>query len=252
VKHSRYAWILPAAAAIAVSIAVAQIHGRALLQSAALEDARRQFLELQRLQIENRRLISAQLSAEERKRLEAKHAEAEILRARLAELQSKTSAAATDADPNELSADDWVFSGRETPRAAIESVLWAASRGDVEQLASLLGFPPDVRAQAEEMFSKLPAASQKEYGSPERVVATLLAGSFPRDASGMNVLADKEWDQDAAISMSVEHSEGQSRTNVFRFHHASDGWRLMVPASVMSGYEKTLLGDQQPAEAVAP
>lgn len=251
-KHSRYAWILPAAAAIAVSIAVAQIHGRALQQSAALEAARRQFLDLQRLQNENRLLISAQLSTEERKQLEARHAEAEILRARLAELQSKTSAAATDADPNELSAEEWVFSGRDTPRAAIESVLWAASRGEVDQLANLLGFPPDVRAQADAMFSKLPTASQKEYGSPERVVATLLAGSFPKDASGINVYSDKQWDQDASISMSVEHSEGQPRTNVFIFHHASDGWRLMVPASVMSGYEKTLLGDQQLPETGAP
>jgi hypothetical protein len=211
--------------------------------------ARSQNLELHRLLDEGRRLQSAQLPPVDKGRMDDESAALEALRTRLAELQKD---AAQAREPRLIQASDWAFAGNETPGAAIESVLWAASRGDVDRLAGLLGFSPDVRAQADAMYSRLPSASQQEYGSAERVVATLLAGSFPKDASAMTLLADKQYDQDAAISMSVEHSEGQSKTNIFRFHRAPGGWQLLVPSSVMSDYEKTLMGDPKLAEAGAP
>ena len=252
-KTRRYAWILPVASALVVSLLVARSHSRTAAQEAALSDARRLNLGLQRLQEEHRQLKSAELSDEERRRREAVHAEADGLRARLAALQGgATARAATDAESNELSAKEWTNAGRLTPRAAIESVLWAASRGDVDHLAALLGFQPEVWEQVDAMFAKLPEASQRDFGSAENVIATMLAGSFPKDASSMNILADKQWGEDAGIAMSVNHEDGKSRTNQFRLHHTPDGWQLMVPASVVEGYQQTLMADSQPAEAAQP
>jgi hypothetical protein len=253
VKPNRLAWILPVAAAVTLTAFAALNHGRAARQSIALADARRQNLELHSLENERRHLESAQLSTDDLKELEAAHAEADALWARLAALQREAAQRKqADAEPSRLSAKDWVYAGSVTPRAAIESVLWAASRGDVDHLANLIGFSPGVREQADAMFSRLPTASQQEYGSPEKVVATLLAGSFPKDASAVTILVDNQWDQDAALAMSVEHSNGHERTNQFTFHHAPDGWQLMVPASVMAGYDKILQGDTQPTESGAP
>jgi hypothetical protein len=250
VTTHRYAWILPVAAVLAVSLLILRSHSTAAAQEAALSDARRVNLGLQRLQEENRQLKSAELSDEERKRREALHAETEALRARLAALQGgATAQAAADAEQNELSAKDWTNAGRLTPRAAIESVLWAASHGDVDHLAALLGFQPDVREQVDAMFAKLPEASQRDFGSAENVIATMLAGSFPKDASSMKILADKQWGEDAGIAMTVDHEDGKSRTNQFRLHHTPDGWQLMVPASVIEGYQQTLMGDSPPAAA---
>jgi hypothetical protein len=245
----RYAWVLPVAAALAVSLLAARVHARATAQAAALSGERRQNLELRRLQDESRRLKSGQLSDEERSRLEALHTEENSLRARLAALQGEAAIpAAPDAEPGELSAMDWANAGRETPRAAIESVLWAASRGDVEHLAALLGFQPDVRDQVDAMFSKLPEASQQSFGNAETVIATMLAGNFPKDASSMKILADKQWGEDAAIAMSVGHSDGQTRVNQFKFHKTPDGWQLMVPASVIEGYQEMLTSEPKPIE----
>jgi hypothetical protein len=249
VKSHRYAWLLPIAAALAVSLLAARIHARAAAQTSALSDERRQNLELRRLRDENRRLSSGQLSDGERRQLEAAQAEEDALRARLAALQGKaTVPAAPDVEPSELSSKDWANAGRETPRAAIESVLWAASRGDVEHLAALLGFKPDVREQVDAMFSKLPEASQRSFGSAEAVIATMLAGNFPKDASSMKILADHQWGEDAAIAMSVGHSDGGNRVNQFTFHRAADGWQLMVPASVIEGYQEMLTSDPKPVE----
>jgi hypothetical protein len=252
-RSPRTSWILAAAAAAVVAIAAALSHARVHRRSIALTEARRRNIEFHRLQDENRRLNSGQLSSPEREQLEAAHAEAEGLRARLASLQRNAAQPKEeDPEPDRLSAEAWINAGRETPRATIVSVLWAASRGDVDRLAGLVGFSPDVRERAEALFSKLPPASQQEYGSPEKVVATLLAGTFPKDASAATILADKTWGQDAAIAMTTEHSDGKARVNQFHFHRAPDGWQLLVPASVMAGYEKTVLGDPQSSETGAP
>jgi len=250
-NRTRLAWILFAAATLAVCAIVASRELAASRKADALAAERQRHLELARLQGENRRLKAEQLSEDEQERLELRRTEAESLRARLLELQ-KRSARASSTTAQEVPARDWIYAGRADPRAAIESVLWAASRGDVDHLAELLGFAPEVRPQVEAMFAQLPAASREEYGSPEKVVATLLAGNFPKNAASMTLLDDRLWNQDAAVSMTVGHSDGQSKTNIYRFHRAGDGWQLMVPASVLSGYQRILSGEQQPPETASP
>jgi hypothetical protein len=252
VNDRRYIWLLPFLAAIACTAIVIHNHRRAARQSVELGYARRLHLELVGLEAENKRLESGQLTAADLQNLEDQHAKAEALRHRLDELRLKKPDGA-DQEPALVAAKDWVFSGRRTPQATIESVLWAASRGEVDRLAELLGFTPDVEAEADTMFSRLPAASKQEYGSAEKVVATLLAGSFPKDAQASTILTEHEYgDKDAAIAMAVTHSDGQGRTNVFQFRKTTDGWRLMIPAAILNDYEKTLLGDQQAAEAGPP
>jgi hypothetical protein len=253
----RSSWLLFAAAAIALSAVVASREFRARRQADELAAERQRHAELSRLLNENQGLKAQQLSGLERKRLELRHAEADSLRSRLVELQTRSAGepagapAAADGIQN-VPAADWVYAGREDPKATFESVLWAASGGDVEHLAELLGFAQNVRGQADAFFAQLPAASQEEFGSPERVVATLLAGGFPKDAAYLTVLQDHASDQDAYALVTVGHSDGQPRTNVYQFHRDADGWRLMVPASVLSGYQSILVGDAPSSETPAP
>jgi hypothetical protein len=197
-------------------------------------------------------LESGQPTAADFKTLQDQHAQAEALRRRLDELHRKK-ADAGNQESAPLAAKDWAYLGHATPKATIESVLWAASRGDVDRLADLMGFAPGVRAAADTMFSRLPATSQHEYGTAEKVVATLLAGSFPKEAEAARVLADQQFGgDDAAITMAVTHSDGQSRINLFQFHKTTDGWRLLIPAAILNDYEHTLLGDQQADEIGTP
>ena len=256
-SRNRLCWVLFAAAAVAVSVAVARRELRLLGQADALAAERQRHAEFAGLQSENGRLKAEQPSESERKRLGLRHAEAESLRARLLELQAKgaqadSTAALESEAPEVVAAGDWIYAGRADPRAAIESVLWAASRGDVDQLSELIGFTHDVRVQAEAAFAQLPAESREEFGSPEKVVATLLAGSFPKDADSMTLLLSKSWDQDAGVQMTVGHSDGHALTNIYHLHRAADGWQLMVPASVLSGYQSILRGDPQSPETPAP
>lgn len=248
-RLARLSWILPLFALIGMTLLVSHGRGIAAQQAAALGFQQRENLEFLGLKAENLRLEKGQLSDADRKQLEDSSAEAQALRARLAALNQKLSKQEEKA-AEVLHASDWVYSGHATPRATIESVLWAASRGETDRLAGLLGFAPELRAQALAMFQQLPAASQQEYGTPEKVIATLLAGNFPKDPESAQIIADHQFgDNDAAMVMSVSHLDGQNRLSQFQFRKADDGWKLLVPAYVMDDYMKMLQGEQQPTEA---
>jgi hypothetical protein len=253
-RASRYlTWLLPVAAAAAVFAGVGGMRRAAARQAAVLKFERRERLYGFGLEEENSRLRSAHIPDEERDRLIASRAEADSLRRRIAELLRAGRDGEKPTDRSVVESRDWAYRGRSNPKATIESVLWAASHGDVDRLAPLLGFAPETRPDADAMFARLPAASQQEYGSPEKVVATLLAGSFPGNANSVKLFDEAQFgDQDAAIPITVSHSDGTSRTNVFRFHKAADGWQLLVPAAVMQSYASTLLGGQGNSESPGP
>jgi hypothetical protein len=246
--------LLIAAAAVGGAIE----HGRreAAREASALAAARRQNMAVLRLREENQRLEAARISPVERSRLEDDHSEAQAARARLLELRHEIDAAEGGSDPGAsrvpVPVEAWSYAGRDSPRAALKSVLWAASHADVDTLASLLGFSPEVRKRAEALYAQLPTDTQQEYGSPERVVATLLAGSFPKDASAMSLLSETNSATAAVVVMRMDRSDGASRTNGFLLHPAQDGWRLMVPSSVMADYQRILTGGAQTPESPAP
>jgi cell division protein FtsL len=256
---ARGSWICLVMAAFAVLCVTHRGRRAAALQMIALTNARHENLELHGLQSENRQWAAAQLTDEEARRLQQRHSEVEALRSRLLELTKKAgerqAADATEnAETAAIPATAWAYVGRATPEAAIQSVLWAASRGDVDRLASMLSFGADDRALAEAMYSQLPPEAQASYGSPQKVVATLLAGTFPKDASAATIGESHQWDEDAALSMDVAHTDGESamHSNVFRFRRAADGWQLLVPPAVLAGYEKILQGEQPAGQTTAP
>jgi hypothetical protein len=202
---------------------------------------------------ENRRLRSEQLTEEEEQQLEGEHIKAQALRARLIALQHPDGAASVPAAKGETLAKDWRYSGSATPKDALISVLWAASRGDIDDLAGLIGFAPEVRGRVEAVFESLPAQSRLEYGSPERVVATFISGTFPKDASGATFVDADEDGAESSVDLRVSRSDGQSRTNEYRLDHAPGGWRLLVPSNVISGYERMLQGEPpSPSESAPP
>jgi hypothetical protein len=255
-RSPRWAWLLLLVTAAAVAGAVEYGRRGAAREAFALATARRENLELLRLRDENRHLEAARLTSAERSRLEAGRFEAKAARARLLELQHSIGADGGDSDPGASHApvpvEAWSYAGRESPRAALKSVLWAASHADVDALAGLIGFSPEVRKVAEALYAQLPADSKQEYASPERVVATLIAGNFPKDASAMSLENEKNFAAATVVVMRLDRSDGTSRTNWFLLQPAQDGWRLMVPPSVMADYQRILTGGAPSPDSPAP
>lgn len=244
----RWQWVLLVAVAAAVVGAVRWEAATATHVREAVASARRANLDARGLQLENRRLAAEQPAPGEIARLLAEHDEIAALQRRLAELRRRVPDAAEDPEHAPKPISEWSYAGRSTPRAALESALWCASRGDVDRLAELLAFGPESTDAATALFAQLPEAARREFGGPQRVIATIVAADFPKNASAMAIEAETDVGGAVDLAVKVAREDGQERRNHYELTKTDSGWQLMVPASVLASCADQIKGAEPLAE----
>jgi hypothetical protein len=200
----------------------------------ALESSR----EHDRLVSEQRRLTAAQPSEAELVQLRADHAalarlksevEQPITRINQLEQPPKSAVPSVPLVP----ANAWKNSGRATPSATIESLLWASAHADLDTLANGVVLDASTRA----LWDQLPAAKQLSYGSEANLVAALLAQDGA-EIGFMGIVGEEQPTPDTTIVKTrVENAEHEGKTESFEFRRAADGWRLVLPPRAMARYE---------------
>ena len=132
--------------------------------------------------------------------------------------------------------------GKATANAAVETLLWAAAGGDVETVASTIVLDPSAQVKAQELFSRLPEATRAQYGSPEKLVALMLA----KDASaltGMQILGQRDVTPDVVgVKVRLANEEGKTKEQGLAFQKTADGLRLKVPDDLVDKYARQLGG----------
>ncbi len=142
----------------------------------------------------------------------------------------------------------WKNAGRATPDAAIGTVLWAASSQDVDTLASMMALTPEARQKAEALFAGLPQATQDEFGSPNKLLATLNLGDIPSEPvlTGVQVLGPKRQnadDQDMEMSTLLAFSDGTTQTIDYPLQRQGDGgWSLRIVPGLVDRWARTIGG----------
>ena len=132
-------------------------------------------------------------------------------------------------------AKDWSFRGQASPPDAVESLLWSARAGDVDRLGGLIRFEPSAKKKAEALLAGLPEAARAQYGSPETIVATMIAAQIPTDYSAIATVRETEPDSDSALlTLRVEEGSGAQRDLELKFQREQDSWRLDVPEGVVN------------------
>lgn len=196
---------------------------------------------------DSERELALRKAKEERDRHAAEANEAERLRAELAGLEHAVANLAqsnqhdgTSADFSSPSPKQWTNVGNATPRAAFESVVWSAVNGDVDTLASLIAFDSAGRAHAEELFARLPESARASSQSPEKILATLLALRLPQDLTAARVTQSEEANGEARLHLHLEHEGGTTKDANFYFNRGPNGWRLIVPATIVDNYQRML------------
>jgi hypothetical protein len=138
--------------------------------------------------------------------------------------------------------NEWKNAGRGTPAAAIETLLFAASGADVESLAGSLELTPSAREKAQALLDRLPEATREQYGTPEKLMALMLA----RDAeklAGMQVLGQREVAPDTTgVRVRFGNDMGQTKEESLLMHRANDGWHLMLTDAPVEKFAKQLGG----------
>ena len=155
----------------------------------------------------------------------------------------KQSLEAESAAPvNLTSVNELKNAGKATPQAAAETLFWAAVGGDIDVLANSLAFTPAARAKADAWFATLSANTRQQYGSPEKVVALMIA----KDAaglSGVQVLGQRELSADAiGVRMRFAAADGKTKDDNFMMQRSADGWRLMFPETALQKYAQKVAG----------
>lgn len=132
--------------------------------------------------------------------------------------------------------------GKATPEAIAQTTLWAAVAGDVDVLADGLMFNPATKHKADTWFAGLSESTRQQYGSPEKVMALMIA----RDAasvSGMQILGQKELGpDDVGVRVRVGSNEGKTKDDTFLLHRTTDGWKMMLPDSAVEKFARQLSG----------
>lgn len=137
-------------------------------------------------------------------------------------------------------AASFINAGRATPREALETQHWATNGGNAAVIAEGIVLAPTARQKAEELLARLPADKRGEFGTPEQLMATLLAAST--QVAGAQVMNEKPGaraaDFDAALAndpsyqtlhLQVQYPDGRVRENDVVFQQAPDGWHQVVP-----------------------
>jgi len=132
--------------------------------------------------------------------------------------------------------------GRSTPATTAETVFWAALAGDVDTLAGALTMSPEMHTKAEAWLANMGEAARQQYGSPEKVLALLIA----KDAatlSGMQVLGQQELGpNEMGVRVRFASTDGKVKEDDFRMLRAGDGWRLNLPDAAVETLAKKLNG----------
>ena len=132
--------------------------------------------------------------------------------------------------------------GRATVNAAVETLLSAAFGGDVETVASSIVLEPSAEALAQELFARLPEASRAQYGSPDKLVALMLA----KDAAaltGMQILGQRDISPDVVgVRVRLANEEGKTKEQGLGFRKTTDGLRMIVTDDVVKKYAGQLGG----------
>jgi len=249
-RHNpRFLVVIVAIGAVAAGVLGWQHHTAEGLRR-QIAQQRAQSRELARLNTENQWLVAAQPTTQELEQLFADRKAIAQLRAELDTMHRRAEAAArvaagqkaaggaTEAAPSmtgsALTYKLWRNAGQATPDAAFETVLWAAAGGEVETVADLLAFDAEARSRAAALFAQLPESIRNELGTPERLVALLVADDVPLGRA--TILGQYPSSTETWISAQIFDADGTVKMSSFSFRAEGDRWRLVVPGKVVERY----------------
>jgi hypothetical protein len=132
--------------------------------------------------------------------------------------------------------------GKGSPELAMETLLWSATGGEVDALATTLTFTDTARARADAWFASLSESTRQQYGSPEKLIALMIAKDAA-SVTGTQVLGRKDITGDE-VGMRVRFASdaGKTKDESFLLRRSTDGWRMVLPDQAVDRFAKQIGG----------
>jgi len=171
-----------------------------------------------------------------------------VLNVRIEQLKEKLAQLSALPPPTPGTAPDytalWKNVGLSTPTNTLHSIIWASLNGDVDALGSMLFFDSESRAVVEALWAGLPESSRAQYPTGQNLLATLIAGRLTP------ALYQAEWKEEALeqpdvmrarfILNSANNGGVNLKSVLLRFQRQGADWRLVVPKSVVTEFQRVL------------
>ncbi len=235
----RWMWVGVLALAIGAGIAVQR--QRVKQARAELELAREQRREWRALVAENERMRKQQeTSAEQAERME-RTAElgritVEIERRRAEVERNGDVARAKTMDTWERGAAEWKHAGVASPRAALETALWAAAGGEIDVLSGLLEFDAAARERALRLQAEVPGSAG--YGPPERLFAMMTAREVSPGSA--RLVSETQRGEEAELRVRLTGEDGAANSVTLTMRRTPAGWKFVVPERAVERYAAML------------
>ena len=207
-------------------------------------------------QQENERLrtVSAQMTRTDSAATGGRQQEVERLRREVSELElrahtrrehlkmshaAETSALAINRDP-ELGMtrlEHFRNAGRETPRAAFQTLVWAAMKGDDRVLPAALTMSDPARQKADALLARLPEDARRKYPTAESLAAIAVAGEMLK--GGAMEIPDETF---ADATHAIIRIRTQNKETKLPMQLGAGGWQFVVPERAIDGIARRLAG----------
>lgn len=132
---------------------------------------------------------------------------------------------ATDSDPTQHR-----NRGQATPHDAFMSFAWAGDSGEVDALAQLLWFDPDVRPKAEAVLASMPASLRANYDTPEKLFALIYAAeAIIAPPPAPDLIEHWAVAELAAGRVALRRPGSKPGIDYHQYQQTGDGWKYVVP-----------------------
>lgn len=121
-------------------------------------------------------------------------------------------------------ATGWRDVGNQTPAAALETYLWAATHGEVERLADVVTIG-DWKGR-DDFFSQLSDEDRKKFGTPNQVAAVITAGDM-QDIVAIPSVSFVEPSGEVVRAV-LTGANGQEIVAIWWIQKKADGYRIEV------------------------
>jgi len=233
-----------------ILLVLAAVFGGAVLWIARANDSlrreqallRSQLDEIARLKAGNARLQTALPAEEALQQLIKESLEGAELRERIDKLNEAQRRLSRQLQKR--AEERWLNVGQETPANTLGSVVWAATGGEVDLLASMLTYDPESRAAAENLYASIPEESRKLFPNAEKLIATFISGRVPTDLSKAEPVNEtNEGPGRVKATYKLQRSNKANaipREVTFHFQQSGPNWKLLVPKSVVAEIQASL------------
>ncbi len=126
------------------------------------------------------------------------------------------------------------FVGQATPRDAFFSFAWACDHSDVDALANLVWFDGNGRETASAVLASMPEEIRREYPTPEKFYALVLAAeTLLAPSPGLDELQQATPYELGPGRFEMRRPGKGPRTGQ-RYQQTPEGWKFVIPAKVVA------------------